>query len=484
MSVQKELKKGLIVTSISKYSNIFFELVISIVLARLLTPEEFGIVAVILVFIVFFNIIGEIGIGAAIIQNKKLTQKHIQSIFNYTIFIGLVTSAIFLLICYPIADFYENDAYIKIGRFLCIVVFFYILNIVPQSLLRKKKDFLKLEGTILAVNLITGLFAIYLAYNGHGYYSLIYREIVKSILLFILNFYTSKFSFGRSMTFEAIKLIFKYSLFQFLFNFINYFSRNLDSILIGKYMGASNLGFYDRAYRLMLYPVQTLTFVITPVLHPVLSQYQNEPDVIYNNYKKILEFLAFLGVPLSVFLYFSAEEIVLIMYGEQWVNSIPVFKILALTIWIQMTLSSTGAIFQALGKTNLLFVSGFISAVFTIAGIYYGVSENDLVKVGYGLLVAYLINLFQVFYLLFVVGFKKHIFHFITFFKVGFVSALLLLIVLFLFSLMEVQNIYLNLIFKMILLLFSFIIGAFFLKKEYLQFVKKTIKTIKTNNNI
>jgi O-antigen/teichoic acid export membrane protein len=476
MSVQKELKKGLTVTAISKYSNIFFELAITIVLARLLSPEEFGIVAVILVFTMLFNLLGEIGIGTAIIQNKSLKEAHIQSIFNYTILIGIITAIGFAFISYPIASFYKNVEYIKIGKLLSWAILFYIVNVVPQSLLRKRKQFLKLEGCIFIVNIITGVFAICLAYYGYGYYALIYREILKAVILFIINILNSNFSPSRSFNLEGIKLIFNYSLFQFLFNIINYLSRNLASLLIGKYMGAANLGFYDRAYRLMLYPAQTLTFVITPVLHPVLAEYQNKPEIIYSHYKKILEFLAFIGTPLSIFLFFSAEEVILIMYGDQWMHSIPIFKILALTIWSQMTLASTGAIFQALGKTNLLFISGLISATLTTIGVLFGVFSKDLEMIGYGLLMAFTLNFFQGFYLLFSVGFKKSKFHFLLFFKLGFASALILFIKLIIVEYFAIENKYFSVILKGILLLTSMYLGAYLLKKEYLAFFHKKLK--------
>lgn len=475
MSIGKEIKKGFLITFISKYSNIIFELIISAILARLLTPKEFGIVAVILVFTTFFNLLSDVGIGTAIIQNKALTKLHIQSIFNYSIIIGIISALLFGVGSYFIAEFYQNEIYIRIGWFLSIAVFFYTSDIVPQAIIRKNKEFFKIEGAIVFVNVLTGLIAIYQAYSGYGYYSLVNRAIFKSIFLFCVNFYNSRFIPGRSYNLEGIRLIFSYSSYQFLFNFINYFSRNLDNILIGKYLGSSSLGFYDRAYRLMLYPVQNLTHVITPVLHPILSTYQNEPEIIYSNYKKILELLAFIGMPLSVFLYFTAEEIILIMYGDQWVKSIPVFKILAITVWIQMTLSSAGSIFQALGKTNLLFFAGFVSAIFMVLGILYGIFTQSLEMLSYGLLIAFTINFFQGFGILFFKGFNKPIFHFLKFFKSGAVAAIILFVPLYFFKDSHI-TIYVSVLFKGILWLISLFLGALLMKKEYVRLLFSKLK--------
>lgn len=456
MSINRELKKGFLITFISKYSNIIFEIIIGAILARLLSPEEFGIVAVILVFTTFFNLLSDFGVGTAVIQNKQLNKLHIQSIFNYTIIFGLFSAIGFSLLSYPISIFYNNDIYIKIGFYLSFAVFFYSIDIVPQAIIRRKREFLKLETAIVCVNVFTGIIAIYQAYNGYSYFALINRAIYKSILLFIINLYNSKFIPSKTFNIDGMRMIYKYSTFQFSFNFVNYFSRNLDNILIGRCLGVLSLGYYDKAYRLMLYPVQSLTHVITPVLHPVLSKYQNEPLVIYNHYKKILGVLAFLGMPLSVFLYFSAYEIIYIMYGNNWLDVVPIFKILALTVWIQMTLSSTGAIFQALGRTDLLFISGLISAMFMVSGILYGIFAESLLDVAYGLLIAFLINLFQGFGLLFYFGFNKSPLKFLTSFKYGAIASFICVVIM-IICIDIFEDMYIRIIFKGVMLIFTLI---------------------------
>ena len=119
----------------------------------------------------------------------------------------------------------------------------------------------------------------------------------------------------------------------------------------------------------MIMPVQNLTFVITPVLHPVLSQFQNDKEIIYDAYYKIVKLLAMIGFPLSIFLYFNASEIINIMYGPQWDQSIPVFKLLALAVGIQIVIMTGGSICQATNRTDLLFYSGVLSTILLVAGI-------------------------------------------------------------------------------------------------------------------
>jgi O-antigen/teichoic acid export membrane protein len=175
----------------------------------------------------------------------------------------------------------------------------------------------------------------------------------------------------------VLRQIFSYSAYQFLFNIINYFSRNLDKLLIGKYMGMSPLGYYEKSYRLMMLPLQNITQVITPVMHPIFSDYQNDLERLASGYERIVRFLAFIGLPLSVLLYFTASEVTLIIFGDQWIPSIPIFQILTLSVGIQIILSSSGSIFQAAGDTKSLFVCGLFSSA-----SHHQFGTNELLETG------------------------------------------------------------------------------------------------------
>ena len=400
-SIKKNLGTGIFFTAINKYSNVFISLLISAVLARLLTPEEFGIVAIIAVFISFFNLLSDFGLGPAIVQDKTFTAEDNSSIFSFSILFGTVLGFLFYLAAPLIADFYNNEQLVNLGRLMSLSIFFNSLRVVPNALLLKKLKFKQLAVVSIVVNIISGGIAIVLAYKGFSYYALIIHSILTGFFIFLAYYYLEPVKISFEIDLSSLRKIIKFSTFQFLFNFINYFARNADNLLIGKYFSTAALGFYDKSYKLMKMPVSNLTHVFTPVLHPVLSRYQNDKDIIYRSYFKITKVLAMIGFPLSIFLFFSASEIITIIYGPQWIQSIPVFKILALTVGIQIILSSSGSIFQATNRTDLLFYAGLIGSILILIGIGYGVfigkSLNDI---GFGLLIAFLLNFFQAFYLL------------------------------------------------------------------------------------
>ena len=167
---------------------------------------------------------------------------------------------------------------------------------------------------------------------------------------------------------EAVKTVASFSVFQFAFSFCNYFSRNLDKLIIGKYFSMAQLGYYDKSYHLMMLPLQNVTFVIEPVLHPILSSLQDSKAELAEKNRKLAVTIANISFPIGLILYFCGEEIIKIVYGGQWDAAIPVFKILALSLPLQMILSTSGAVYQAAGKTNHMFLNGMLNTVVTVAG--------------------------------------------------------------------------------------------------------------------
>lgn len=459
MSIKKELRSGIFYTFIFKYAQYAIQLLTSAVLARLLTPEEFGVVAIINVFVFFFLILSTFGLATAVIQKQNLSSQNIYSLFIITIILGIGFSLIFFASA-PIISFLYNDSeYNKITRLLSVSMFFHTVNSIPLAILTKEKKFKTIGIVTFWVGLTTGIFAIILALNDFSYYSLVYKSILESFLVFSIYFRLSKIRILGRVSFKIFSDVFSYSAFQLLYNVVDYFSKSLDILIIGKYLGASKLGLYDRAYRL-LSTVNGLTLVFSPVLHPVLSSHQKDRDIIFNVFKKVTKYLFLLGLPLSVFLHFSSKEIILILYGEQWFKSVPVFEFLSMIIWIQILYSSTQSFFQVLGKTNYLLLLGFVFLLSIFIAVYTGVFINDsIVSVAFYLVFAYVVIFLFAYYLLVIKLFKEKVNRILKVFYPGIVVASVILIsnlVLRLF--VPIDNLLISLSVKILISGFSFII--------------------------
>lgn len=441
------IKKAAGINFAARYSNILIQLIINSVLARILTPDDYGIVAVITVFITFFTMIADMGIGPAIIQNKNLSEDNILDIFNFTIFTSFIISIIFASFSYPLSFIYNQSVYISLGIILSISIFFNILNIVPNSLLLKAKQFKILGIRTVLINFLCGLISIVLALKGAKYYTLVINSALVSFITFLVNYHYSYLKIQFRCSFNSLKKIKEFSSYQFAFNFINYFSRNLDNLLIGKFIGQVPLGYYDKAYRLMLYPVSNLTFVITPVLHPILSDYQNNKEVIYKKYIKLVKLLSLTGVFISVYCFFSADEIIRIIFGNQWSGSVLSFKILSISICIQMVLSSSGTIFQATNETRRMFYCGFLGALSTITMIIIGVFANKIEYVAAGCVASYIINFITCYYILIKKVFNKKLMSFMIEFKSTIIIAIICVTSMIVFR-FNIENCILSAIYK------------------------------------
>ncbi len=407
------IKKAAIINATSKYFNILCGVGFSVILARLLTPDDFGVVAVTTVFTTFFSLLSDMGIGAGIIQNKTLEQDEINGIFSFIVISGGVIGFLFFLFSFLIVWIYNNSAYYGIGAVLSISLSVSVLNIVPNAIIMKNKMFETIARRNVLIPFIAGIFGIYLASIGFKYYSLVIQSFISALLWLIMNLYTVRKRFDLRFQFSkmraGMKKIVHFSSYQFAFNIINYFSRNLDNILISKVIGVGALGQYDKAYKLTLYPVQNLTHVITPVLHPILSEHQNDKDYIFKKYMEIFKILSLVGVIITPICVFLAQDIILIMYGSQWKAAIPSFSFLSISLWAQLIMGSSGSIYQSINKTKTMFISGVITSIVTVTGIIYGIHMGNIATISLCISLSFNINFWITFYIMIKKAFKRQL---------------------------------------------------------------------------
>lgn len=366
-SIKQDFIHGIFWSAVEKYSGLIISIIVSMILARILSPAEFGVVAVASVIIAFLQIFGTIGIGPAIIQ-KDLAPSEINSIFTFSLSLGLTLAFILFVAAWGIAAFYNNDLLITVCHILCIQVFFTSANVVPNALMAKNKRFKEIAKRTLTLHISTGIISVIAALKGAGAYALLISPVISSIGIFCWNAFYYKLSIDWSFQIEPIKKIFSYSSYQFLFEFVNYFSRNLDKLIIGKFLNVNLLGIYEKAYRLMQLPLQNVTSVINPVLQPILRDLQNDKNSLGEKYVKIIRFVATLSFPIGVILAFLSKEIIHLFFGYQWERAIPIFSILALSLPLQMILSTSGSIYLVCNNTKMQFWLGIRNTVTTIAG--------------------------------------------------------------------------------------------------------------------
>lgn len=388
------IKTAAFITAVSKYINIFLGIFFSAILSRILSPEDYGIVAIVTVFTTFFMVLSNCGLGIAVIQNKDFEQKDINTLFTFSFYFGLLLASLFIMASFPISFFYNNRVYIPICCILSISIFFNTINAVPNGILRRNKKFLLIGLRLITVSFFTYGITVGLALAGFKYYALVIQSVISSLLIFLWNLRNAKVSLCLKIDWSVIKKISGYSGFSFLFELVNYFSRNLDKLIIGKSIGNTYLAQYNKAYHFMLYPVQNLTNVISPVLHPILSDLKNSKAAVFTQYMKIVKLLSLTGVFVTAVCFCCSREIIIILYGDQWHIAVTCFKYLSFAIWTQMITGTSGSIFTTLGDTKRMFMAACINTTTIIIAIVFGTLHKNIIELSISIAIALNINFF------------------------------------------------------------------------------------------
>lgn len=400
MSFKKDLARGVAYTAVAKYLNILVSLVVTAVLARLLSPDDFGIIAIATVFIGLITLLTGSGLSPAIIQRINLSKFDIESLFSFTFYLSIIAILFFYFSVPVISKFYDSEILGNICYLLIINVFFSIINIVPNALLFKDKKFKYIAIRTIVVQSSLGVLSVIGAYCGLGIYALLINPIIGSILLFVISYRCYKIRLRLQFDLFVVREVLPYSVFQVCFNILNFTYRNVDKLLIGRYFGMNELGFYEKSYRLMMLPLENFSNVINPVLHPLLSEYQNTPTYIFDKYKILTGYFGYVGFILTSFCFINASDIVLILFGEKWIPSISIFRILSLSIGLQVIQSAVGAVFQATGKVKLLFYSGLFSFIITCGAIVAGIICKNINYMATFLVISFFISFFIYHYIL------------------------------------------------------------------------------------
>ncbi|MEC6910137.1 lipopolysaccharide biosynthesis protein [Klebsiella quasipneumoniae] len=385
----------------SQAFKILAQLINVVYLAKIIPPAEYGIMAMAMVVINLGTLLRDLGTSAAIIQRKELTSNLVNTVFWLNVIMGVGLCIIVLGSSSFIASLYHQDKLFYVLVILSVVFPLSSCAAAHLALLERESQFKKISITEVSSSTVSVIVAIVLANLGFGVYSLVFQAIVLNLMSAIQFWVASSWrpSFKTIINGDELKKIFSFSANLSLFNFINYFSRNTDSFMIGKFMNATILGSYNLAYRIMLFPLQSLTFVAARSLYPILSKSQDDNLQISKIYINCVFFILLITAPLMSGLAFYSKPFVSIVFGEQWHITGDILKWLAPTAIIQSVLSTSGSVFMAKGRTDVLLKLGIIGAFLQVSSFLIGV-HYDISTFAMCYMIANILNFFPVMYLL------------------------------------------------------------------------------------
>lgn len=344
----------------------------TVFLARLLTPEDYGLFGMVTVVIGFVELFKDLGLSAATVQKVEINHTQVSTLFWINLLISIVISILFAAIAPLIAWFYSEPRLIAITLALSTTFIFSGLTVQHQALLRRQMQF----GTIAVieiVSMIAGILAALIsAWYGAGYWALIYMQLATVVSNLLGVWLLCSWRPGRPKQDSDVASMLKFGGNLTGFRCVNYFSRNSDNILIGRVWGAQSLGLYSKAYQLLLLPITQINGPVYNVALSALSRLQSEPERYKASYCKAILSVTTISMPLVAFTAVMADKIVLVMLGPQWSGVVPIFRFLMPAAFFTTFNIATGWVYQSLGRTDRQLRWGVVSSTLTIIAFLVG----------------------------------------------------------------------------------------------------------------
>lgn len=387
---------GMIWSFMQRFGTMAISFVSNIVLARLLTPDDYGVIGMLAIFIAISNTFIDGGFGSALIQKKEPTKEDYSTIFWWNMFLSIVLYAL-LYVCAPlIAGFYKLPMLSDVLRVQGVVLIINALSIIQQNQLRKQLNFKRLATvTVISATLSAGI-AIVLAWQGWGVWALVAQQLMLSgfnaIQFWVLNKWWPSLLFSK----KSFKELFGFGGFILLSNLINTFCNNVQTILIGKFFTPSTLGYYTQARKLEEVASTGFSSVVDQVTYPILSENQNNIQQLRDVLRKLLACIVYITMPIMAMLALTADAVIILLYTEKWIGCIPYFQLLCIA---GIAISMQGVLYYAvasIGQSKDLFkwtlIKRFVALLCVIVGMALFGIYGLLVGTVVGAWIVYLSN--------------------------------------------------------------------------------------------
>lgn len=382
MNFNKNIVSGVFWSAIQIIVNRIFSFVIKLFLARILFPEDFGLIGMAAVFISILSVFNELGMSAALVQRSKedLSSEHYHTAFWTGVIWSIIIFSLVVFVVSPLAaDFYSEPMLRKIIPFLSLGILISPINLVHKAKLTRSLNFKKLAIIENTSSFFAGVLSLSLAFLGAGVWALVFNSVTVFVIAMPQYFTATRWFPKVLWSKKAFKDIFGFGAYttgtQLLGTVINQF----DFLLVGKLMGASALGIYSFAFMITSVLKSQIIKILTKVMYPIYSKMNGEKDIMKKYYLKVLRINIFLVYPIMFFILLFAKHLIPLFFGDKWLGAVPIINVLSASVIISMIINSSNPLIRAYGKPGLelkiqvikafLFFLPFIS----LGTIYYGV---------------------------------------------------------------------------------------------------------------
>ncbi|AMJ86439.1 lipopolysaccharide biosynthesis protein [Alteromonas sp. Mac1] len=391
-NISKSAVSALKWTSALQIATQAFNFTVGIVLARLLTPEDFGLVAMVLVFVALAQVFSDFGLSSAIIQKEsEPSDKDYSTAMSFSLFLGVIIALTLYGFSDNLASFYGQDKVTKIAQVLSLVFVLNSLTSVPKAKLSREINHKLISIAEMISSVLAMVSAILLAILDFGFWSLVAQQLILAFLRLVIIYRQSNLPIRLGFYLSHFKPLFSFSVYVFCTQCLRQTAVQADKLVVGKFLDSASLGLYTRAYQLMLFPINNISRVLANVMFPVMSKMQNDRQKVASVYLKVVRSISFITFPLMLGLMVVAEEFVVLVYGEAW-RDMGVYLSFFCIIGLIMSIATiTGSIYLALGMSKLQFKINIINQPLQIIGFLIGI-QYGIQGLFVGYFTAYLLS--------------------------------------------------------------------------------------------
>ena len=387
-------------TALQRYSVMFIQFISSIILARLLTPYDYGCIGMLSIFLVLAESFIDGGFGSALIQKKRPTQEDYSTIFWWNIGIAVLMYTVLFLSAPVIARFYNIPILCNVLRVQGIILFIYAFNIVQHNQLRKQLNFKLLSIITIITSITSFIVVVIMAYKGFGVWAFVAQGLVSAAVPCLVFWFYVKWRPSLVFSMKSLKELFSFGFYMFLTQLINQFSQKIQGLFIGKVYSPSTMGYYSKAEGTEKLASSCISSVMTQVTYPLYAEVQDNKAALSNMIKRLTMTLAYITFPILFILLLCAKPLFVILYSDRWIQSVPYFQVLCLAGLAGCLESVILQSISAIGKSKARFfwtlVKRFVGIGAVVLGLLYFGMRGLLLGVVFNYWFSYLINILLV----------------------------------------------------------------------------------------
>lgn len=344
----------------------------SAILARLLTPEDYGLVIMVLAVIGFIASFKDMGLAMATVQKPEINHNQVSTLFWINVFISIAIMLATVALAPWIARLYNEPRVVEITRYLAITILFSGFSIQHQALLQRQMHFGLLTSIQVASLILSFVAAIVGAWLGMGYWALVLLALVRELVAALGMWIACRWRPGAPVRRSGVRSMIAFGSHVAGSNILTYIAGNLDKVLVGRYFGADLAGLYGRAYQLLIFPIQQFNTPATSVAVPALSRLQNNTERFRSYYRQGLLLTLSVGMPVVAFFFVDADRTILALLGERWIGTVPLFRALGPAAFAKVLTVATSWVYISFGHTKRQLTWTMWEAAITIAAFFVG----------------------------------------------------------------------------------------------------------------